>query len=219
MATWKSPLQKIVISEWLRSIADSLGEKAVCIPNGLDFEAFGIDIPPEDRQPDSILMLHHTLAWKGTGDGILALERVRKRYPEALIQLFGTEPAPAELPAGFRYHRNPPQLQLRALYNEAAIFLGPSLSEGWGLPPAEAMMSGCALVATDIGGHREYAIPEETALLSAPGDPDGLAGNAIRLIGDSRYRVRLARAGRSHIERFTWTRALDAFEGVLRGAS
>ncbi len=215
MATWKLPLDKIVISRWLQSIAESLGERSHYIPNGLDFDAFGPDNSPESRRPDSLLMLHHTLPWKGTPDGLLALRRVLDRHPKALIRLFGTGPTPPDLPSGFEYHRRPTHLRLRALYNEAAIFVAPSLAEGWSLPPTEAMMSGCALAATDVGGHREYAVPEETALLSPPSDPTALASNLLRLMEDDALRLRLARAGLEHIRQFTWTRAVDAFEQTL----
>jgi glycosyltransferase involved in cell wall biosynthesis len=218
MATWKLRLEKIVISRWLQSIAESLGERSHYIPNGLDFDAFGPDTPPESRRPDSLLMLHHTLPWKGTQDGLIALRQVIDHYPKASIRLFGTGPAPPNLPTGFEYQRKPAHLRLRALYNEAAIFVAPSMAEGWPLPPAEAMMSGCALAATDIGGHREYAVPGDTALLSPPSNPTALAANLIRLVEDDALRVRLARSGLAGVQRFTWTRAVGAFEEVLHTA-
>jgi glycosyltransferase involved in cell wall biosynthesis len=92
------------------------------------------------------------------------------------------------------------------------------MAEGWPLPPAEAMMSGCALAATDIGGHREYAVPGDTALLSPPSNPTALAANLIRLVEDDALRVRLARSGLAGVQRFTWTRAVGAFEEVLHTA-
>lgn len=216
MATWKMPLTKVVISGWLQEIAESLGEKTIYVPNGLDFDAFGPDVPPQARRADSLLMLHHRLPLKGTRDGLLALQRVREAHPEVSVQLFGTGAVPNDLPRGFSYHRSPSREHLRTLYNEAAIFVAPSLIEGWPLPPAEAMMSGCALAATDIGGHREYAVPGETALLSPPGDPEAMAANLIRLIEDEDLRLRLVRNGLEFISQFTWTRAVDALEPVLR---
>lgn len=215
MATWKLPMTKVVISRSLEQVALSRGEPCVYVPNGLDFDVFGLDSPIESRRPDSLFMLHHSKPWKGTRDGLLALRQVLDRHPKALIRLFGTGPEPSDLPSGFEYHRRPAQRRLRALYNEAAIFVAPSLVEGWPLPPAEAMMSGCALAATDIGGHREYAVPNETALLSPPSDPDALAENLLRLVENDALRLRVARAGLAGIQRFTWTRAVDAFERAL----
>jgi glycosyltransferase involved in cell wall biosynthesis len=77
-------------------------------------------------------------------------------------------------------------------------------------------MSGAALAATDIGGHREYALHESTALLSPPKDPHALAANLLRLVQDRELRLRLAAAGNRFMQQFTWERATDAMEGLLR---
>jgi glycosyltransferase involved in cell wall biosynthesis len=214
-ATWKMPLKKVVIAQWLKDIADGMGESSTLIPNGLDFKKFGMDVPPPNRNNSQCMMLYHTMDWKGSADGLDALSIVKQQVPELRATLFGTPSAPANLPEWIEYHQNPPQTVLRELYNQAAIFLAPSWAEGWPLPPAEAMMCGAALVATDIGGHREYAIHEETALLSPPKDAKGLAENILRLMCDQDLRIRLAHQGNAHIQQFTWDRAVDRFEAAL----
>lgn len=215
-ATWKMPLKKIVIAQWLREIAEGLGEETVLIPNGLDFQQFGLDVRPEDRNQNQLMMLYHTLDWKGSADGLEALSIVKLQIPGLRATLFGVPAAPASLPDWIEYHQKPAQTKLRELYNQAAIFLAPSWAEGWPLPPAEAMMCGAALVATDIGGHREYAIHRETALLSPPKDANGLAENILRLIRDQDFRIKLALQGSAYIQKFTWERAVDRFEAALR---
>jgi len=78
------------------------------------------------------------------------------------------------------------------------------------------MACGCALCATDIGGVGDYAIHEQTALLSPPKDPDALARNIAWLLEDNNLRVRLARQGQNLIANsFTWDRATDHLERVL----
>jgi glycosyltransferase involved in cell wall biosynthesis len=218
MATWKLPLRKVVISRWLEDVARSLGESCDYIPNGLDFKTFGIDLEPEKRDPNTIAMLYHRSDWKGSADGLRALLKAKARVPGLRAQIFGVYPRPSELPAWVEYHRNPPQPRLREIYNEAAIFLSPSWTEGWGLPPAEALQCGAALAATDIGGHREYALHEQTALLSPPKNPDALAANVLRLLEDPDLRIRVAHQGNRHIQQFTWNRAVTSFEAVLESA-
>jgi glycosyltransferase involved in cell wall biosynthesis len=171
--------------------------------------------PPENRKPSSFLMLFHSQWWKGSADGLQALERIRVDHPGTIMHLFGTSPRPADLPEAFIYHQEPPQPELRALYNQAAIFVAPSVTEGWGLPATEAMVCGAALAATDNGGHREFAIPEETALLSPPNDPEKLAQNLSRLVTDHDLRHRLAKSGHAFVQQFTWKRAFDRFELLL----
>jgi glycosyltransferase involved in cell wall biosynthesis len=214
-ATWRAPLRQIVIANWLMDIAKGLGVEAVLIPNGLNSDEFEMDISPEDRDPKRIMMLYHKDDLKGSAEGIEALSMVRLEEPEIKAVLFGVPPRPASLPEWIEYHQQPKRALLRALYNHAAIFVAPSWIEGWPLPPAEAMLCGAALVATDIGGHREYAFHDDTALLSPSKDPLGLADNILRLVRDPSMRVSLATRGHKYIQQFTWERATDRLESVL----
>jgi glycosyltransferase involved in cell wall biosynthesis len=218
MATWKLPLRKVVISRWLADVARSLGESADYIPNGLDFNTFGMDVVPEKRNPHAVAMLYHLSDWKGSADGLAALQKAKATVPMLRADIFGVYPRPQGLPSWVEYHQNPAQHTLREIYNRAAIFLSPSWTEGWGLPASEALQCGAALAVTDIGGHREFAIQGETALLSPPKDPDALASNVLRLLENQGLRLRLAHQGHQHIQQFTWNRAVTAFESVLEDA-
>lgn len=215
MATWKLPLKKIVISRWLGDIARGLQETGVYIPNGLDFSAFGLDLPPAERNSAQLIMLYHHFDWKGSADGLAAIDIVKGLIPELEVTLFGVPARPEGLPPWIRYCQKPPQPALRRLYNEAAIFVGPSWAEGWPLPPAEAMQCGAALCLTDIGGHREYGIHGETALLSPPKEPAAMAKNIEALVRDSAMRIELAQGAHSFIQQFTWDRAVSAMEQCL----
>jgi glycosyltransferase involved in cell wall biosynthesis len=215
LATWRLPLQKIVIARWLEAIANDMGEPAVYIPNGLNFNAFAIDVDPGERDAHRVMMLYHDEPWKGSTGGLAALDIARKQVPDLEAHLFGVHPAPAGFSGWIHYHQNPPQAGLRQLYNQASVFLAPSWAEGWPLPPAEAMMSGCAVAATNIGGHQEYCIAGQTALLSPSKNPEALAENLILLLQNPDRRIGLARAANEFIQQFTWERAGDAFETAI----
>ena len=96
------------------------------------------------------------------------------------------------------------------------MYLCPSESEGWHLPPAEAMACGCAVVSTDIAGVHDYAVHGETALLAPVGDVAGLGSHLVTLLTDEEARVRLARAGHERIGTCTIEASLDAFERCLK---
>lgn len=214
-ATWRLPLRKLAIAQWLIDFARSIGEVAELQPNGLDFERFFLTKAIADRKPSSVMMLYHLAKDKGSADGLKALSIVRKQVPDLQITLFGTPDRPAHLDSSIHYHHCPPQEMLRSLYNDSAVFVAPSWTEGWALPPAEAMMSGAALAATDIGGHHGYAITGQTALLSQPRQPEMLADNILRLIRDNALRTRIASAGHQFVQQFTWDRSVDKLERVL----
>lgn len=218
MATWKMPLRKVVVCRWLEDVARSLGETSYYIPNGLSFEVFGMDVAPEKRDPHTVAMLYHHSDWKGSADGLAAMYKAKLKVPGLRAQIFGVPSRPADLPDWVEYHQNPPQKTLRDIYNRAAIFVSPSWTEGWGLPPTEALQCGAALAATDNGGHREYAHHEETALICPPKNPDALAANILRLLDDQELRLRLARRGHEYVQQFTWDRAVKSFESVLEEA-
>ncbi len=213
-ATWRLPLRKIVISRWLEECARQRGQAATYIPNGLDFLAFGIDLAPVERNPGTVMAMFHRAEWKGSADAIQAIKVVKQEIPELRVNMFGVFPKP-RLPDWINYFRQPSPATLRRLYNEAAVFIAPSHVEGWGLPPAEAMSCGAALIATDVGGHREFAHHEHTAILVPPHNPDRLAAEITSLVRNPQRRIALAVAGHSYIQRFTWDAAVLAFETAL----
>ncbi|MFL6230606.1 MAG: glycosyltransferase family 4 protein, partial [Pyrinomonadaceae bacterium] len=108
--------------------------------------------------------------------------------------------------------------ELRALYASCLAFVYPSVYEGFGLPPLEAMSCGAAVVASRIQAHLEI-LGEENALFVASGDADGLARALSELIGDEGLRHRLARSGRRRAAEFTWASAarltLKVYERAL----
>jgi glycosyltransferase involved in cell wall biosynthesis len=214
-ATWKTPLKKIVIARWLREMARELGVECSYIPNGIDFEQFGLDNPIENRNPNQLMMLYHAHPVKGSADGLEALSLVKNELPDLRVTLFGTSPASPQFPRWVDYHRLPSQPELRACYNQAAVFIAPAHIEGWPLPPAEAMICGAALAATDIGGHREYGSHGETALLSPAGNPKKLAENVLRLVRNAELRTKIARQGYEYIRKCSWDEAVDSFECLL----
>jgi len=217
-AFWRTETDKVVIARWLYEKGLELGVPAnrmTYIPNGIDHGKYRI-IQPIEKRPQRIAMLYHTTFWKGTKDGIEALELARKKLPTLQAVLFGIFPRPKELPAWFEYRCDPPREELvKNIYNGSSIYLCPSWVEGFGLPAAEAMACGCAVVSTDNGGIRDFGENEVTALLCVPRNPEALAKNIIRLLKDDALRIRLAKAGHERIQQFTWERSTDLLEQFL----
>lgn len=215
-ATWRLPLHKIVISRWLKEIAEELGVpgQTTHIPNGLDLSQFTVTKPIQNRAQRAA-MLYHQNEMKGSPEGIEALKQVRAQFPEFEAVLFGTTPRGAEIPDWIEYVQQPSHEALRDLYNSASIFLQPSRTEGWGLTSTEAMACGCALVTTDNGGSRDFAVDGSTALVVPVQDVAAMLSAILLLLQNSPLRVRLAAAGEKCARQFTWDRAVDAMERLL----
>ncbi|NWJ97427.1 MAG: glycosyltransferase family 4 protein [Chloroflexi bacterium] len=95
-----------------------------------------------------------------------------------------------------------PACDLPAIYNLAKMLVFPSLYEGFGWPPLEAMACGTPVVTSPVG-----AIPEvvgEAAALVAPSDLSGLVATIRRLLEDEAWRQRCKEAGLQQSARFTW---------------
>lgn len=104
--------------------------------------------------------------------------------------------------------------ELPALYNAVDLLLFPSLYEGFGWPPLEAMASGTPVVCSRAGSLDE--VIGDAALTADPEDVDTLAWHAGSLLTDERLREALAARGLRHAERFRWERAADEVIGVYR---
>ena len=218
-ATYRLPLEPIVISTWLRDVLrERFGREAEVIVTPVDRALFHRVPTSVTTSRPRVLMLHHEYAWKGVADGLAAVAAVRARMPGLRLVGFGVKPPRPALPYD-EFHANPPQAALAALYSSCDIYLCPSWDEGLGMPPMEAMACGAALVTYDNGGCRDYARDGETALVAPRRNVDALAAALGRLAADDALRARLAAAGCAHVRTFEWDRAVDRLEARLVAAA
>ncbi len=98
--------------------------------------------------------------------------------------------------------------ELRALYSSCRVFVYPSLYEGFGLPPLEAMACGAPVIASHIA-----SLAETTgggALLVEPTNTGALAQSIAALLEDDDQRHQLRAAGLKHAAQFSWERTARA---------
>jgi glycosyltransferase involved in cell wall biosynthesis len=107
-----------------------------------------------------------------------------------------------------------PVSDLRLLYTRAALFVFPSLYEGFGMPVLEAMACGAPVITSN-----RTALPEvagDAALLVNPEDPEELARGMVRMLEDSALRAAFRAKGRERVSRFTWEQAARRTLAVYR---
>ena len=106
---------------------------------------------------------------------------------------------------------------LAALLSRASLLAFPSLYEGFGFPPLQAMRAGVPVVATRAG-----SLPEvlgDGALLVDVADHDGLVEALATCLGDEVERRRLIAAGAAWSARYSWERCGDGLEALYRDAA
>jgi glycosyltransferase involved in cell wall biosynthesis len=200
-----------------RSIVQVLGlpSEQVCpILDGVDVETFR-PVQGVEKEPGSLLFVGNSEDLnKGAPYLMAALGRLRGRVsfhltlvdrkPEdlkvvpPLVRRYG-------LGNDVTYTGRVSNEELRRLYGRSQVLVSPSLYEGFGLPAAEAMACGTAVVATSAGAFPEVVADGVTGVLTPPADPDALAEAIRALLVDAELCRRMGEAGRRRVvRRFTW---------------
>lgn len=110
------------------------------------------------------------------------------------------------------------QSDLALMYNAASVFVFPSLYEGFGIPPLEAMACGTPVCLSSIPVfHEVYG--DNAASFVNTSDPDSLTAALQRILNDSEYRDSLVRLGCDLCQKYTWDAAAEGYSSVFRQVS
>jgi glycosyltransferase involved in cell wall biosynthesis len=207
----RSAQRVIVPSAFVRDRASaSLGLDAArmrVIHHGIDHELFS----PGDGEHDPFL-LYPARPWPHKNHARLfeAFSQLRRDRPELRLVLTGGGDRGA-LPDGVESRGNITLDELVGLYRTASALVFPSLYEGFGLPPLEAMACGCPVACSNAA-----SLPEvcgDAARLFDPHEPEAIAAAVSDVLADPgpwTERGLLRAAG------FTWERSAAAHEEVYR---
>jgi glycosyltransferase involved in cell wall biosynthesis len=109
--------------------------------------------------------------------------------------------------------------ELVRLYNSVQILVSPSLYEGFGLPAAEAMACGTAVIATTAGAFPEFIEDGRTGVLVSPGDAGALAAAIRALLRDPQRCASMGAAASALIRaNFTWQRTAKLTQALYEEA-
>lgn len=222
-STYTMPFHRIATSTWLKETVEGRFGVPVDgpVPNGLDSSIFFHDKPGFERhEPTRIGLLYRREFWKGMDDGLQALSMVREKRRGLQIVLFGNRLKHSDRPlveglGGAEWRVGPYGTGLRDIYDSLDIFVFPSVFEGFGNPPLEAMARGVACVTTNVGGIPDYSVDGKTALWVPPGQPRRLAEAILALVDDEAMRRSIAKAGCLYVRRFTWDTSAERLEEVF----
>jgi glycosyltransferase involved in cell wall biosynthesis len=157
---------------------------------------------------------------------LLAFVQIRKRRDVALVLAgdFGWQHEPiVHLPRklGLRdvyFTGSIPAEDLRGLYNGAEVFVYPSLYEGFGFPPLEAMACGLPTVLSNVSSLPE--VGGEAAMYVDPQAVESITEGTLRVLEDTQLRQLMSRRGIERSKEFSWdttaTQMITLYEDVIR---
>jgi glycosyltransferase involved in cell wall biosynthesis len=155
--TWKYNWKIIVINNFLFEMIAKYNQNIIKITNGIDCEKYKIMEQIDYRKRFSICMLGHIFECKGTKVGVEAFNLLKIKYPNMQVTIFGVYPKMAYISDWINYEYMASQERIVGIYNQSALFVSCSYTEGFGLPLVEAMACGCAAVVSDIPAYRDIA--------------------------------------------------------------
>lgn len=214
--SWVHTVSHFVAAEVIEHFG-ALPERVVVVPHGI--AAPGVLSTPA-QSPPYILALGTAEPRKDYPGLVKAFDMVADGLADLQLWIVGPEGwAESQLSAAVRQARHGDRVRrlgwlpdVTGTLSRATLLAYPSLYEGFGLPPLEAMAAGVPVVATSAG-----SIPEvvgDAALLVPPGDPAAMAGAIAKVVSDEALRAALIRRGLDRAGQFSW----EATASGLRSA-
>jgi glycosyltransferase involved in cell wall biosynthesis len=199
-----------------RHVKETLVERMEIEPDRVEVIHLGLDhelFRPGD-EPREPFLLYPANPWPHKNHGRLfeALRRLRRERPALRLVLTGTGLERLTPPDGVEIRGRIPREQLASLYRRASALVFPSLYEGFGQPPLEAMASGCPVACSTAG-----ALPEVCGSAARYFDPlsvDEMVEAVLTVLADP---DRLVERGLERAAEFTWDACARSHDRVYRG--
>lgn len=174
--------QVLTCSRYISEILqESMGIDSDIIPNGIDPNMFFADA--KLRQNERVFCLPR----KNLADLARIKKIVLRQRPETV----------------FCEGEQLTEKEIASEYRKSDIFLATGYPEGFGLPPLEAMFSGCAVTGFTGGGALEFMRHQQTALVANDGDCESAAAHLLTLLNDPALKERLRTAGTAIAKNYT----------------
>lgn len=169
--------------------------------------------PNEGEREDFVLYPARGWAHKNHTTLIEAMHLVRREEPQLRLVLTGGALDLEDLPEWVDNRGLVSRAELIELFRRASCLAFPSRYEGFGLPPLEAMASGCPVAAASSG-----SLPEICGDAAVMFDPNDAAGVAAAILEARRSRGRLTPMGLARARQFTWSGCADAHVEIFHEA-
>ena len=214
--TYNYPNMKlVVISKWLmKRISEHTNKNIYYIPNGIDKRFFYNQ--NGNRKKHSIAMLYHLDERKAASVGLDVIFKLKQKYSDLVVNLFGTPKREDSWPKWIHYTRSASPEEVADIMNKSSVFLCTSRFEGFGLTGLESMFCGCLFVTTDCGGIREYA-SEDNAIICGIGNVKELFDGVSKIFNSDVTKGQILRNSKKVKNEFSLRKSQEKFERLING--
>ena len=190
---------------------------ATVIENGCDH--FSGEPKPSGRTRPFVLFVGSAAKHKNVDMYLAVAERFLDRDLDFLVvgaggSVFADGAASRTIPANVSSLGRIDDETLAGLYCDAEALLFPSRIEGFGLPPLEAQLLGCPVIASNRPPMTD--LMADAAVFADPDDVDAWASALAALLDDGSWRADVASRGRASARRYTWERAARRYLDLIR---
>ena len=147
-------------------------------------------------------------------------KELKDRYPLLLVGRSGWLAEPIETMINklgeeetIRHIGSVTPAELPAFYQQATAFVYPSFYEGFGMPPLEAMASGCPVITSNVASLPE--VVGQAALQIDPNKSDELTAALAKFLTDTKLQQELRAAGLQQAEKFSWKQSAEIADRVI----
>jgi glycosyltransferase involved in cell wall biosynthesis len=182
-------------------------------------------LPPVRARP-YIVCVGNVKPHKNLGTLVRAFARIKNSIPHDLVIVgrreglrtadHAVEALAATLDGRVEFTGEIPLRRLQAYVAHAAVLVAPSLYEGFGFPPLEAMAAGCPAIASRIGTHQEVC--GDGVEYCDPRDASDMGRCIERVVTDQGLRASLRELGTRRVAEFRWSTCAEQTSMLIAGA-
>lgn len=225
---WKRAAFVVANSEGLKNLAlRTNGHQTIrVIYNGIDSNHF---VPRPQARPENNFIItlgaSRVTVRKGIKYLIGAVNLLAQKYPQLLLKILGDgddkerlEKIVKELKLEnhIQFFGRIPREETLPYYQEASVFVLPSLNEGMSNALLEALASGLPIIATDTGGSQELVTDDENGFIVKMKSAEDIAEKLECLINDETLCARFGQESRKRAEAMSWKNVAEKYAELYR---